>query len=235
MNYFNFILRRIILFFGSIRLALGTVLTVGITLAIASLFLFARLADDILDGETLVFDTIVRDSVHELSVPWLTTVMQAASFLGSTEFLFAFGTILVIAFFVTKHYRRAITFSVTTLGAALLIALLKLAFRRPRPEPFFETLLPDSFSFPSGHSLGSFCFYGAVAAIIVNRLSNRWLKLLTLIIAAALILLIGVSRVYLGVHYPSDVLAGFIIGFIWVTTIAITDKLLRARDEKIVR
>ncbi|MGI8495741.1 MAG: phosphatase PAP2 family protein, partial [Pyrinomonadaceae bacterium] len=73
---------------------------------------------------------------------------------------------------------------------------------------------------------------GALAAIIINRTDNRRLQLITLICAALLILLIGLSRIYLGVHYPSDVLAGFIIGFIWVTTVAIGDKLLQLRKPK---
>lgn len=233
MKKLNSILRFIIRFFGSVKLALGSVLTAGLALSIGLLLLFSWLAEEVWEGDTLKFDQIIRDYVHNFADPFLTTVMQATSFLGSTVFMVSLGTILVILFLITKHRRRAIVFMITTIGASVLISLLKLTFRRPRPEPFFGTIIPNSDSFPSGHSLGSFCFYGALAAIIVNRTEKLWLKILTLTCAAALILLIGLSRIYLGVHYPSDVLAGFSIGVIWVTTVAITDKLLHEREEKL--
>ncbi len=190
------------------------------------------MTDEIFEGDAATFDTSIRDYVHGFANPTLTTVMQAASFLGSTLFLVAFGTALVIGFVIYKHRHRAIAFTITTVGASILIWILKHIYRRPRPEPFFNTILPSSNSFPSGHSLGSFCFYGALAAILINRTDSRRLQLITLVCTAFLILLIGLSRIYVGVHYPSDVLAGFIIGFIWVTTVAIGDKLLQLRKLK---
>lgn len=232
MNKINLILRSIIKFFGSVRLALGTILTVGMMLAVAALLLFAWTTDEVFEGDAANFDTAIRNYVHGFSNPTLTSVMQAASFLGSTLFLVLLGTALVAGFLIYKHRRRAIIFTITTLGASILIWTLKHIYRRPRPEAFFNTILPSSDSFPSGHSLGSFCFYGALAAIIINRTESLKLQILVFISAAALILLIGISRVYLGVHYPSDVIAGFVIGFIWVTTAAIGDKLLRTREAK---
>lgn len=234
MSIFNSILSAIIRFFGSVKLALGSVLTGGLALSISLLLLFSWLAEEVWEGDSFKFDQVVRDYVHGFANPVLTDVMRALSFLGSTVFLVSFGAILVIIFLITKHKRRAIVFMITTIGASILIWILKQTFRRPRPEPFFNIPLPNSDSFPSGHSLGSFCFYGALAAIIINRTEKLWLKVLTLTCAAALILLIGLSRIYLGVHYPSDVFAGFSIGIIWVTTVAITDKLLHAREEKLI-
>lgn len=233
MNPINLVLRRIINIFGSVKLALGWILTSGLALSIGLLILFSWLAEEVWEGDTFKFDASVREYVHTFANPILTDVMRALSFVGSTVFLVSLGSILIIIFFVTKHRRRAIVFMITTVGASILIWLLKHTFQRPRPEPYFRISLPNSDSFPSGHSLGSFCFYGALAAIIINRTEKRWLKISTVICAALLILLIGISRIYLGVHYPSDVLAGFSIGFIWVTTIAIIDKLLHAREERL--
>ena len=229
----NHILRRAIYFFGSIRLALGSVLFFGMALALAALFFFAWMADEIVEGDTLRFDEYVRGFVHQFAFPALTILMQIASFLGSTLFLILLGISIVIILYLNKHRRGAIIFTITTIGASLLLVLLKLAFRRARPEPFFDTILPASYSFPSGHSLASFCFYGALAAIITARVEKLWLKIIVWTAAAILILLIGISRIYLGVHYPSDVLAGFIVGLIWVITIAVGDNLVRAKDRKV--
>ena len=154
--------------------------------------------------------------------------MQTASFLGSTLFLILFGVAVVAALYLRNHRRGAILFTVTTVGSSVLITILKLAFRRARPEPFFGAIPPDSYSFPSGHSLGAFCFYGALAVILTDRLENFWLKTIVWILSLAMIALVGISRIYLGVHYPSDVVAGYAVAFIWVMTIAIGDRLIHA-------
>ncbi|MCY7377547.1 MAG: phosphatase PAP2 family protein [Pyrinomonadaceae bacterium] len=231
MNKINRLLRRIIKFFGSVRLALGSLLFFGMVSAIAALFFFGWLAGEMLEGDTRRFDESVRNFVHEFAFPALTVVMRLASFLGSTLFLTVFGVIIVIALYLRKHRRGAILFTITTIGASVLLATLKLAFRRVRPEPFFDTMLPASYSFPSGHSLAAFCFYGALAAILTTRIEKLWLKIIVWIAALTMITLVGISRIYLGVHHPSDVVAGYVVGLIWVITIAVGDKLVHAKDK----
>lgn len=221
-------------FFGNIWLALGSVLFFGLLLAIGILFFVGDLAEDIAEGQTIRFDSSVRDHIHQFASPTLTTVMQTASFLGSTLFLIFLGIIIVIIFFLLKRPRASVIFIITTVGSSILLAALKFAFKRARPEPFFNTLLPASYSFPSGHSLASFCFYGALAAIIVARVEKLWLKIIIWSLAIILIALIGISRIYLGVHYPSDVLAGYAVGFIWVMTIAIGDRINHVRDKSVI-
>jgi undecaprenyl-diphosphatase len=233
MSKINHFLRRIIELFGSVRLALGSVLFVGMLSAIAALFFFGWLADEMLEDDLRRFDEVVRQFIHGFAFPALTSIMQTASFLGSTLFLVIFGVIIIIALYLRKHRRGAVIFTITTIGSSLLLTTLKVAFKRIRPEPFFDTILPASYSFPSGHSLGSFCFYGALAAILTARIENFRLKLIVRISAAAMILLIGISRIYLGVHYPSDVVAGYAVGLIWVVTIAVGDKLIHAKDKNI--
>lgn len=232
MLFFNRLLRRFIKFAGGLRNALGLTLFVGLMTALFALFFFGWLADEMAEGDTKRFDDNVRAYVHSYASPFLTEAMRVFSFLGSTLFLVLLGIVIVGIFYYLKHRRAALIFTITTLGASLLLTCLKYAFRRARPEPFFDTTLPSSYSFPSGHSLGAFCFYLALAAILNNRIEKLWLKILIWTFAVLLVLLIGISRVYLGVHYPSDVLAGFVVGFIWVVTIAVADKLIHARREK---
>ena len=233
MRKINQILRRIIKLFGGVRLALGTLLFAGMLAAIAALFFFGWLAEEMLDGDTRRFDESVRQFVHDFATPVLTIIMQTASFLGSTLFLTIFGVIIVIALYLRKHRRGAMLFTITTVGASILLITLKLAFRRVRPEPFFDTILPASYSFPSGHSLAAFCFYGALAEILSERTDKLWQQTLVWISAVTMISLIGISRIYLGVHHPSDVVAGYAVGLIWVITIAIGDKLVRSKDRNV--
>lgn len=231
MNRINALLRRFINWIGSLRLALGLELFVGLALAVGALFFFGWLAEEMGEGETAGFDNAVREFVHSFAAPVLTGIMRGLSFAGSTLFLIVFGILIFIALYWRKHRRGAILFAVTTIGASILLSLLKHAFHRARPEPFFDTILPASYSFPSGHSLGSFCFYLALAAILTNRAEKLWLKIFIWTLAVMLVFLIGISRIYLGVHYPSDVLAGFIAGFVWVITIAVADRLLKSKDK----
>jgi len=114
-------------------------------------------------------------------------------------------------------------------GASILLFTLKNIFQRARPQPFFETLLPASYSFPSGHSLLSFCFYGALAAIVTRRIERRLFQVIVWTFAGSLVALIGLSRIYLGVHYPSDVLAGYTAAFVWIVAVAVTDRFLQHR------
>jgi undecaprenyl-diphosphatase len=111
--------------------------------------------------------------------------------------------------------------AITVIGGSLLMGVLKISFHRPRPQPFFDTLLPASYSFPSGHALLSFCLYGAAAALFSADQKKLWVRIAIWTVAAVLVGAIGFSRVYLGVHYPSDVLAGYLGALVWVLGVGI--------------
>jgi undecaprenyl-diphosphatase len=117
-------------------------------------------------------------------------------------------------------------------GEIILDLTLKEFYARPRPQAFFDYTLPSSFSFPSGHALGSFCFYGIVAWLLASKLkcpAGAWSIRIS---AIFLIFLIGFSRVYLGVHYPTDVLAGYLTGFVWTATVISNAAFLKARKPR---
>src|SRR6185503_3049979 len=102
-------------------------------------------------------------------------------------------------------------------GGELLNFLLKLLFERSRPVFTNPIIVEQFFSFPSGHAMMSMIGYGMLAYFVLLRVSNRWARLAVVLIAAIIIILIGFSRIYLGVHYFSDVLAGFAAGGLWLT------------------
>jgi undecaprenyl-diphosphatase len=104
---------------------------------------------------------------------------------------------------------------VTMAGAGILDGTLKLVFHRARPDPFIG-IKPHTYSFPSGHALVSLCFYGLIGGILSLRSDRRWKRVAIWAAASLLVGLIGLSRIYLGVHWPSDVLAGYAAGLIWM-------------------
>ena len=192
-------------------------LTLSLVVAVVALALFAWLSNEMLRGATRQFDANVRASVHAHSSHELTRAMLILSSLGSPLVLTSATAMLVVIFLVVNWHRAAAWMAIAMVGAAILDVALKHAFRRPRPAPFFEVPLPGSASFPSGHALASFCFFGVLAALLAHRMRARLWAALVWLAAAMLIAAIGFSRVYLGVHYPTDVVAGWMFGFFWAS------------------
>lgn len=206
-------------------------LLLGLTVAMASIVFFAWLADEVLEGETRHFDDVTRAAVHTLASPPLTTAMRGISFLGSALFLTIATIVVVLVFAFRKWGREAWLLAITMIGASFLNTTLKLAFARPRPVPFFDLTAPETYSFPSGHSLASFCFFAGLAAILSGRIKRRRTRIIIWIAAATMFLLIGLSRIYLGVHYTTDVIAGFAGALIWILVVRFVELQL-ARMKK---
>ncbi len=206
---------------------IGLRLAGGFALAVVVLIFLAQLTEWVLEGETRRFDDEVLALAHQHTSPLLTSAMKFVTMLGSTEFLLPLGVCVGVIFFIGGRHRAMTLFAITMAGAVVLTFTLKLSFRVTRPQPFFDIHAPGSYSFPSGHALSSFCFYGALAAIIADRTRSHGMRVLVWSLAALLIALIGFSRIYLGVHYPSDVLAGYGAAFVWVMMVALVDRLLR--------
>lgn len=222
--------RAISNFFRRLSGVAGARLLAGLILAIFALFFFAWLAEEVFEGATANFDEQIRAFVHQFASPPLTGLMETASFLGSTLFLMALGVIMTIIFIFAKRRRAIALFGITMAGAIVLNFALKNAFHRPRPQPFFNVTLPTSYSFPSGHALFSVCFYGGLAWILTRWCQNRILSTAIWVTTIFLIFLIGLSRIYLGVHYPSDVVAGYAAAFVWVFAVVFSDYFLRHRN-----
>jgi undecaprenyl-diphosphatase len=190
------------------------------------LVLFGWFGGEVLEGETLTFDNAVREAIHGHSTPMITKMMVIMSFIGSPVFLFGLGICAAVGFWLTRRKRDLAIFLIIMAGEVLLDLSLKGFYERVRPEPYFGYLLPSSFAFPSGHALGSFCFFGILAILISRHLDDRKTVWLIRTLAVLLILIIGFSRVYLGVHYPTDVIAGYFAGLIWTATVLIASNFL---------
>jgi undecaprenyl-diphosphatase len=181
---------------------------------------------------TWPLDTAIRDTLHSMASPRLTRLMIAVSLYGGPTSLVTVGLVVAAVFLWRGWHRGVLLIVVTMAGAGLLDTLLKLAFGRTRPAPFFDYPLPQSLSFPSGHAFFSASFLGGFAVLISGRMRSPVLRILLWLLAVALILLIGFSRVYLGVHYPSDVLAGYAVAVAWVTAVALGDHVASRRHRR---
>ena len=200
------------------RLALVTVL---------ALILFVWLALDVTRGDAMRLDTPIRNAVHARSSPPLTAMMRTVSLCGSEIVLVPLGVILVWWLVAAKRRRAAVVFGVAALGAEALDQILKLLFDRPRPETFFGFAAPVTHSFPSGHAMVSCCFFGVMAVILAAREQSRLKRTAIFAAAAILVALIGFSRVYLGYHYPTDVLGGYAAAVVWLVVVRAASLVLR--------
>ena len=199
--------------------------------AVVGLALFSWLADEVFAGHTERFDATVRGWVHQFASPGLTRAMVVISALGS-EVLVAVFVVSVIAFLRMKWRRAAVWMMLTMAGGLILEVALKHGFRRTRPAAFFG-VAPHGFSFPSGHSLMSFCIYGVLAGLLTARIQSPAWRVLIWSGAAVLVAAIGLSRIYLGVHYPSDVLAGYLAAAVWVSTLVTADRVRRRKKLRV--
>jgi undecaprenyl-diphosphatase len=159
--------------------------------------------------------------------------MRGFSFIGSTLALAVATTFVIVQLAMKKRGREAKLFAITMVGAALLNMTLKLTFKRARPVPFFDLTPPETYSFPSGHSLISAVFFGALAAVLTAQIKSKRVRVIVWIVATAMFLLIGFSRIYLGVHHTTDVIAGFAAALVWILVVRFVEmELARRRRRK---
>ena len=185
----------------------------------APLAAFVALAWIVETGDGANLDARIRNFSHDLSSPALTFAMLSVTRLGSVAVVGAISVAACAGFYWAGRRRSAWMLAAAMVGSAALENGLKYAFQRARPDPFFGLAAPESYSFPSGHALFSACLYGAIAwrlgvgAKVLSRRAAIWATALALIFA------IGLSRIYLGVHYPSDVLGGWLVATFWLAAL----------------
>jgi undecaprenyl-diphosphatase len=185
----------------------------------AALLVFGWLGNQALRGETAGFDAAARQAIPSFASPWLTRAMIAFTLAGSTFFLIPAGGLAVWRLAAAGRKRAAALLVISVLGGEALDQFLKLLFHRPRPAPFFGFPEPVTYSFPSGHAITACSFYLVLAAILSARLRSGIATAALWTLAAMLAGAIGFCRVYLGVHYPSDVIAGYAAAVIWLAAL----------------
>ncbi len=197
---------------------LGLHLTIGVVLLIGAAWLFGGIAQDVVAGDPLtVFDKNIADWFHQHRTAGLTSTMQMVSGLASTTWVTGIATVTAIVLCWKRCWHRLLALVLVVPGGMALNVLLKIAFHRHRPSFKDSFLIFHGYSFPSGHTMGATLLYGLLAAFAVIALKTwRW-RVGAVFGALVMVLLVGFSRVYLGAHYPSDVLGAAAAGFAWLT------------------
>ena len=195
--------------------AVGIFLVAGLIVGIAGTAAFVALASEVREGETQGFDEAVIRWIGAHHSPLLDRAMLEVTALGTGVTVLMIVVIAALFLTLNQHKYSAILLLVATTGGLVLNGVLKLGFERPRPSIFVPVVDTVSSSFPSGHAMSSAIVYGTVAYLAARLHRRRWARWLVMMFALIVIVLISFSRMYLGVHYPSDVLAGVIIGLAW--------------------
>ena len=205
----------------ALHAALGLYLTVGLVLAMLLIWAFAALADEVLEGDTEAFDRGILTWIHAHGTPWLDRSAIELTALGSTVVLWVIGLGLSVLLWNLGKHRYVAMIWLASTGSLVLNQTLKAAFGRSRPDVFEWLVDVGHLSFPSGHAMNSMVFYTVAAYAIGHQVGPGPARTGTYAFAALLIAMIGFTRMYLGVHYPSDVLAGFAVGYAWAILCAI--------------
>lgn len=195
-----------------------TVLLLAAGLGFSALFivLFSEIAEEAMEQETWLFDSAIIGFFQSIESYVLDVLMIATTEMGSVWFVTAFSIAVIgLLWFKERDKWGILFFLIAVGGGGLLTLLLKNLYERERPSinPEIDAI---GFSFPSGHSMGSVIFYGFVMYLVLRSSRSELFKGLAISMMGVLVVLIGISRIYLGAHFPSDVLAGFIAGAIWL-------------------
>lgn len=208
----------------------GLHLTVGIALMVMAAWIFGSIAEEVVEHEEItVIDTYLANWFHQHKHSIWTPIMLFITHWHGTIGILCMGFALCVVLAMRRAYYWLAAVLITVPGGMLLNVLLKYSFQRARPT-FDEPLLTlATYSFPSGHAAGATLFYGVLAAYLVC-LDVRWrTRALVALGACTMVLLVAFSRVYLGVHYLSDVLAGIAVGSAWTSICIAAMSTLRRR------
>src|SRR5215211_1711189 len=187
----------------------------GLTFSAFVIWAFIELADEVIEGESRAFDDAVLLWIHSSFPGWLGGLMRIVTALGYYWVVLPLLAVVVAVFYRKGWRLSAVLLLVSTAGSIVLTTVLKSVFQRARPELFDSGYHASFFSFPSGHATVAVGFYGMLTLVLAYRLQGtaRWA---VAILGILVVLLIGFSRLYLGVHYPTDVLAGYLAALLWL-------------------
>jgi membrane-associated phospholipid phosphatase len=198
-----------------LRTAVGVVLLAGVALAALGTAAFAWVATHVRAGRTQGWDEAALRMLAEHRIPVLEQILLEITFLGTATVVMGLAGVVALFLALTRHRASASLLLAATAGSILLNSVLKGLFNRPRPQLFTWGTHALTTSFPSGHAMSAAAVYGTIAYLAARLVRRRGPRVAIFAGASVVILAISFSRLYLGVHYPSDVIAGLIVGLAW--------------------
>lgn len=181
------------------------------------------------DNDIVLFDKVIISFIQSLETPFLTTTMKFFSYIGSGSFINIIVVLgVVILYFVLNYRTEILLFILVLMGSHYLFRLLKEIFQRARPNlsPLIEI---GGYSFPSGHATNAMTVYGILSFLLWRHITTSLGRKLLILFSTIMILTIGFSRIYLGVHYPSDVLGGYFAGAFWLSVSILCFQLIKVK------
>ena len=186
----------------------------GLAVSLAALVGFTELVEEVFTGESRRFDRAVLIWINATFPAWLDGPMRVVTALGYYWVVIPLALLSAYGFYSRGLEISAVLILVSAGGAAVLATVLKSIFQRSRPELFDSGYTASFYSFPSGHATIAVAFYGTLALLVAIRLQG-WRRWGVTVAGVAVVVLIGFSRLYLGVHYPTDIIAGYLAAAIW--------------------
>ena len=229
-RFFNFIKKRL-----TPNEKYGLYLTVGILFTLFFIYLFFGIVQDYIGQDILIrTDLRIINLVSHFRTPFLNKFMLFITYLAKAEIITVAVIFSLIILFLLRKWSYFNNLLVFVLGGELFVWIIKNIVSRPRP-PLAEALVSEtSYSFPSGHSFVAIAFYGLITFFLFETCKKKYKKTLILIFGLILVILIGFSRIYLGAHWPSDVLASYTSGLAWLSIIITTAQIKRKFHPKLI-
>jgi undecaprenyl-diphosphatase len=193
-------------------------LAAGLAFSAFVIWGFFALTEDVLEGDSRAFDRAILLWIHHNVPDWLNEPMRLVTALGYYYLVVPLLVVIVYLFYRRGWRLSAVLLAVSTGGSIVLTTVLKGVFQRARPELFDSGYQASFYSFPSGHATVAVGFYGMLTVILAYRLRGfaRWAVAVS---GVLVVILIGFSRLYLGVHYPTDILAGYLSALLWLVCV----------------
>jgi undecaprenyl-diphosphatase len=207
----------------------NTVLLRSLVIAIVILSIFFWIAHLVGQQRIAAFDNRITDAIRSISSNGLTKWMKGFTAIGSGIYIICI-IVIMTAVLAVIGYRRELFFFIGVIGCSSLLNLaLKTIFHRARPD-IHRIIDASGFSFPSGHSMAAFTLYGIMIYFLWKHIHNIWIRTCVIFLGIMIVLMIGTSRIYLGVHYPSDVIGGYLISAAWLSSsIGLYERFLEQR------
>ncbi|MEC0124692.1 phosphatase PAP2 family protein [Paenibacillus pabuli] len=192
-------------------------ISIPLLTAALCLIAFVSIVLSISDNQIHTFDDTLIGWIQGMESPGMTRFMQFFTWIGSEVPVIVITILAMLVLYIYLRHKRELLFLVCVIaGSTLLNAALKLIFKRARPT-INRIIEVSGYSFPSGHSMAAFSLYGGLAFLIWKHVPTAAERVLMIIVSAVFILTIGMSRIYLGVHYPSDVVGGYFLSGCWLS------------------
>jgi undecaprenyl-diphosphatase len=208
----------------------GLSLLAGFFVCASIVVLFGFLAREVFaTARTSPLDSEITLSVRALHTPALDRAARAATFFGSHLFLIPATALVALALWLKGHWVSALLFCGSVVGGFGLNSLLKISFHRARPDLWPALVAEHTHSFPSGHAVMSTVFFGGLAAVALHLSERSEVRITALVLAAVATLTVAGTRVYLGAHWTTDVVAGILVGLFWVVVAAVGTEYVTGR------